>query len=98
MDTHRSQMLKTRRAHIPYLPPDIRTKHVCVIFAPSRFASRQHNGGGERQAILIWNPEDGAVLRILHGHTKSVVSLHTGNYNMICAHRAKNDKDRTTVG
>lgn len=30
------------------------------------------------QTILIWNHGDGRILRVLHGHTKSVVSLHTG--------------------
>lgn len=34
-----------------------------------------------KQNILIWNHAEGRILRVLHGHTKSVVSLHAGEHH-----------------
>lgn len=31
----------------------------------------------------MWSPVDGSILRVLHGHTKSVVSLHTGEKSTV---------------
>ncbi|CAM9423819.1 unnamed protein product, partial [Discosporangium mesarthrocarpum] len=55
--------------------------HEATVCAVAADATKIVSGAADK-IILIWDPHDGHILRTLHGHSKSVVSLHTGE---ICA-------------